>query len=87
MTLEQFVLPELVKKAKWILEHNGQKALEDYDLYFGACGCVGPSKGERLCPCRQNAALKSNLVEVVNEFDPQLAKKIMIRRIVAALPG
>jgi len=87
MSFDNFVLPELVAKAKAIIDRDGQQALEDYDPYFGACGCMGPSKGERLCPCVQSAALKSNLVEVVNEFDPQLAKKIMLRRIVAALPG
>lgn len=87
MTFDNFVLPELVEKAKRIIEVDGQSALENFDPYFGMCGCMGPRKGERLCPCKQSAVLKSNLIEVVNEFDPALAKKIMLRRLVAALPG
>lgn len=87
MSLDKFVLPELVEKAKWILENDGQKALEDYDPYLGPCGCMGPQGNDRLCPCRKSSVLKSNLVEVVNEFDEDLAKRIMIRRLVAALPG
>ena len=87
MTFDNFVLPELVEKAKRIIEYDGQAALENFEPRTGMCGCMGPRKGEYLCPCEQLTSLKSNLVEVVNEFDPALAKKIMLRRLVAALPG
>lgn len=83
----EFVLPELVTLAKSIIESEGIQALEDYKSYPTWCGCMGPKKGDILCPCSQSNTLASNLVEVIAEFNPELAKKIMIRRIVAALPG
>lgn len=87
MTFDKFVLPELVELAKRVIKHDGQTALEDYDPQIHWCGCMGPEKDDQLCPCRQSQALKNNLVEVVNEFDPDLAKRIMLRKLVAALPG
>lgn len=87
MSFEKFVLPELEDLAREILKYHGEEFLANFDFLPPMCGCMGPSPGEYLCPCAQRMALKSNLVEVINEFDPVLAKKIWLRRFVATLPG
>jgi len=51
------------------------------------CGCVGPAKGERLCSCKKAVTLKTNMVEVVAQFDEELAKRIWLSHFVAKLPG
>jgi hypothetical protein len=88
MTVPKHVMPELVKCAKAEIAWKGDKsALENFNPYFGACGCMGAREGEYLCHCSQMRELKDNLVEVVAEIDEEMAKRIMIRRIIAALPG
>ncbi len=87
MSFNDFVLPELVTRAKQIYDRDGEEALVNYRAFNSWCGCMGPRPGERLCSCDQSSTLESNLVEIVNEFNPELARKIMIRKLVAALPG
>lgn len=87
MTIKNFILPELVNLAKTMIENGQSGTLEDYKFYSDACGCMGPSEGEKLCPCEQARALEMNLVEIVAQVDEGLAKKIWLRRLVAALPG
>jgi hypothetical protein len=84
---DKFVLPELVAQAQDILETQGEQGIHDYQSSSGWCACMGPRPGERLCPCQQSDALYTNMVEVVSEIDPELARRVMIRRLVAALPG
>jgi hypothetical protein len=87
MPLDNFVLPELVNRAKELIEHCGADALENYTFSPHACGCMGANEGETLCPCAQGEALCNNLVAVTATFDEALAKKIWLRKLVAALPG
>jgi hypothetical protein len=87
MGFDKFVLPELVTIARHILEQDGPEALTNYRAQTSWCGCMGPRPGDRLCPCAQRQTLESNLVEVVNAIDTELARRIMIRKLVAALPG
>ena len=84
---DKFVLPELVSRAKYILENSGEQALIDYKARNSWCGCMGPSKGEVLCPCVQGSTLETNMVEVVAQFDEDLAKKIWLAKFTASLPG
>ena len=84
---DDFVLPELVNLAKWVREHKGDDGLINYQVFYGACGCMGPAKGEYLCSCNKAITLKTNMVEVVAQFDEELAKKIWLRKFVATLPG
>lgn len=85
MSLDPKVIPELVELAK-NLQLVGYD-LGDYRAQNGMCGCLGPSKGNYLCPCNQYTVLEQNMVTVVAEFDEEQAKKIMLRRLVGALPG
>lgn len=85
--LDDFSLPELVNLAKQIREHKGDKGLIDYTAQTSWCGCMGPSRGERLCPCTQRSTLESNMVEIVAQFDEELAKRIWLARFVKSLPG
>jgi hypothetical protein len=84
---DNFVLPELVDLAKSILNEKGEEVLIDYKAYNSWCGCMGPKRGERLCPCSQGSALETNMVEIVSQFDEILAKKIWLAKFVASLPG
>lgn len=85
--LKNFVLPELVHLANRIRVQKGPEYLENFEFNPQACGCMGPSKGEVYCFCKQQIMLERNLVEVVAEIDADLAKRIMLRRLVSALPG
>lgn len=84
---DDFVLPELVDLAKSVREHKGDEGLINYQVFYGMCGCMGPKKGERLCSCKKAITLKTNMVEVVAQFDEELAKKIWLRQFVGTLPG
>jgi hypothetical protein len=84
---DKYSLPELVKRAKEIFVRDGENGLRDYRSYNAMCGCMGPSKGETLCPCRQGATLETNMVEIVSQFDEEMAKRIWLARFVANLPG
>lgn len=85
--LDDFSLPELVNLAKRIRELKGDEGLINYEVFYGACGCMGPAKGERLCSCNKAITLKTNMVEVVAQFDEDLAKRIWLARFVKSLPG
>lgn len=85
--LDDFSLPELVNLAKRIRELKGDEGLINYEVFYGACGCMGPAKGERLCSCKKAITLKTNMVEVVAQFDEDLAKRIWLARFVKSLPG
>lgn len=82
-----FVLPELVEKAKNIIERKGEEGIIDSTYIPFECGCMGPSGTNKLCPCRQSMALQTNKVEIVAQFDEALAKKIWLSKFVASLPG
>jgi len=84
---DEFSLPELVDLANRILDNKGEKGLINYQVFYGMCGCVGPAKGERLCSCKKAVTLKTNMVEVVAQFDEELAKRIWLSHFVAKLPG
>jgi hypothetical protein len=84
---DKYSLPELVKRAKEIFERDGEIGLHNYRYYSYECGCMGPSKGETLCPCKKGHSLKTNMVEVVAQFDEEMAKRIWLGRFVANLPG
>lgn len=84
---DEFSLPELVNLAKWILEEKGEQALIDYKAMNSWCACMGPQKGEVLCSCSQASTLETNMVEIVAQFNEQLAKKIWLAKFVASLPG
>jgi hypothetical protein len=87
MMFDEFSLPELVNLAKWVLERRGEEGLINYQVFYGACGCLGPSKGELLCSCKQAVTLKTNMVEIVAQFDKDLAKRIWLAHFVKGLPG
>ena len=84
---DEFSLPELVDLAKSILDRKGEEGLINYQVFCGACGCMGPATGERLCSCEQADTLKTNMVEIVAQFDEELAKKIWLAHFVKGLPG
>jgi len=84
---DEFSLPELVNLAKWILDKKGEAGLINYQVFYGMCGCMGPAKGERLCSCKKAVTLKTNMVEVVAQFDEELAKRIWLAHFVKGLPG
>lgn len=82
-----FTLPELVSMAKGIRENEGESGLINYTSRATWCGCMGPRPGNRLCPCAQSNSLESNMVEIVAQFDEELAKRIWLARFVKCLPG
>lgn len=84
---DEFSLPELVDLAKRIQAKKGDEGLVNYQVYGGACGCVGPQNNDRLRPCKKAMTLKTNMIEIVSQFDEDLAKLIWLRRFVAELPG
>lgn len=84
---DEFVLPELVALAKDIRAIKGDEGLINYNVLYGMCGCMGPKPGEYLCSCKKAVTLKTNMIEVVSQFDEDLAKKIFLSKLVAILPG
>jgi hypothetical protein len=87
---DNFVLPELVELAKQILENQGEEGLINFRSHDSWCGCMGPQNNDILCNCIKMSTLETNMVEVVSQFDINLAKKIWLAQfvsIVATLPG
>jgi hypothetical protein len=84
---DKYSLPELVKRAKEIFKRDGESGLHNYKYYSGMCACMGAYNGNYLCPCRQGATLETNMVEIVSQFDKEMAKRIWLARFVATLPG
>ena len=84
---DEFSLPELVDLAKTILERKGKEGLINYQVFYGACGCMGPRNRDKLCPCKQAVTLETNMVEIVAQFDEELAKEIWLAHFVRGLPG
>ena len=84
---DEFSLPELVNLAKAILERKGKEGLINYQVFYGACGCMGPRNGDKLCSCKKAVTLKTNMVEIVAQFDEELAKEIWLAHFVKGLPG
>lgn len=79
------LMEALVRKAHQIKQGWGMESLANYQDMPQMCGCVGPQDGEPFCPCTMNSLLASNLVRVINEIDPDVALRVMRKRIVAAL--
>lgn len=80
------VKPELVRLAKNMSE-NGVD-LASFSPTNSMCACMGPSKGDYLCPCAQKFSLHDNIIEVAAEaLGETAAKKIFLRKLVAVLPG
>jgi hypothetical protein len=77
----------LVQRAEWVIEHNGMDALLTYRHHSGACGCMGPQRGEPHCSCTMDHLLEQHLVTIVNEIDPAAALCIMRARLIGALKG
>ena len=84
---DNYSLPELVKRAKEIFERDGESGLRDYKSYPGMCACMGAWNGNYLCPCKQDTSLDTNMVEIVSQFDEEMAKRICLSRFVSNLPG
>lgn len=80
-------IPELVNLANKIILSHGKEKLAHYQGLTGMCACMGPSKGEYFCPCKQHHIIRDYNVEILSHIDEELAKKVMIEKIVAALPG
>lgn len=78
---------ELVGRAQEMVAHEGLQALLDHRHLQGPCACMGPQDGASLCPCAQSAALAENLPVIVDTIDPEAARRLMLRRLVAAMPG
>jgi hypothetical protein len=85
--IDKNALPELVELAKVIRDNRGEKELINHHFYPNACCCMGPYDGEYLCPCEQSRILESNIVEIVSQFDEDLAKRIWLAHFVKGLPG
>lgn len=81
MAINPKFIPELVDRAKAIPD------IKNWQLHSGMCGCMGPSKGEYLCPCAQLRAIRDHKVEIVAHYDEDTARQIMLQQIVDALPG
>jgi len=84
---DEFSLPELVDLANRILDNKGEEGLINYQVLYGACGCMGPANGELLCSCKKAVTLKTNMAEIVAQFDEELAKRIWLAHFVKGLPG
>jgi len=57
-------LDELVAYAQPIYDRDGVDAILALGYYPSACGCMGPQRGEPLCPCGMRAALVQQKVNV-----------------------
>lgn len=57
-------LDELVAYAQPIYDRDGVDAILALEYYPSACGCMGPQRGEPLCPCSMRAALVQQKVNV-----------------------
>jgi len=86
MMFDKSMLPELVALAQRIQNRSGSYGLINYEVYHDACACMGPSPGDKLCSCRQRESLNKNMVEVVSQFDEDLAKTISLARFSRDLP-
>lgn len=83
--MEERFIPELARKAKAMID-NGQD-LAEFRATRGMCACMGPDKGEYLCPCAQNLVLEQKTVDIVGSFDEDEAKRIWMQKFAATLPG
>jgi len=79
--INEMFMPELVRLAKEIPD------IKNWQPRGGMCGCLGPKKKEYLCPCAQRLVLGKYKVDIVAQYDEELAKDIMLTKIVEALPG
>jgi hypothetical protein len=61
-------LDELVAYARSIYEHSGLDAILKLQNYASACGCMGPQRGEPLCPCGMRAQLYRDKAAVAARF-------------------
>ena len=61
-------LDELVKYARYYFDKGGVEAILTYEFWSSACGCMGPQRGEPLCPCSMRAALYRNKAAVAARF-------------------
>lgn len=57
-------LDELVAYAQPIYDQGGVDAILALEYHPSACGCMGPQRGEPLCPCSMRAALANQKLNV-----------------------
>ncbi len=57
-------IDELVKYVRDWYARDGIDAILSYEFWPAACGCLGPQRGEPLCPCSMRAALYRNKAAV-----------------------
>lgn len=61
-------LDELVTYAQPIYEQGGVDAILALEYHSSACGCMGPQRGEPLCPCQMRAQLYRHKAAVAARF-------------------
>jgi hypothetical protein len=60
----QATLDELVVYAQSIYDRGGVDAILEWQFWPSACACMGPQRGEPLCPCMMRAQLYTHKAAV-----------------------
>ena len=79
--------PELRRVAAAIVKNQGVNGLKEFVPQIGLCACMGAVNGEYMCGCVQKRYLYKHLPVFLSEHDEELGRRLMLERLVSALPG